>query len=258
MEFEQLGHVFVTSRDIAILLSLYENTVMTFSQLARRHFLNLAKPTAINRLTKLESAGLLRRERIPKMELGRDNGAVGVIFQITRRGILRLKERHPEIVFKPEPIRTHPYTLNHDLIVNDVMEALRLRCGGEKIINGKLLGASSHLSQRKDPDLVVVDGESGSRVAIEVELNDKSEKRYREIVLRYRMSRDYQKVVYFCARRDIERAIQKVILGRAPMKNEHPLTGKFYFAGLEQFLTTPMELAVSNGEANFWRNGECL
>ena len=239
-------NILLTDRDFEVLMSLYENVVMTFSQVAGRHFAINKKPTTMNRLAKLESAGLIRRERIPKMRLGLDYHAVGVVFQITKLGISRLAARNPRVDFKPMPIRLHPYTLHHDLILVDLASRLKAWWPDAEVINGKHLFQSGLGSKGLEPDLVLQMPEAKARVAIELELSDKSESRYREIVLRYRMANEYSKVIYFVGRQFIRDVMTRVILNRPVGKGETPDTDKFEFFDAFEFLKASPEKATAN------------
>lgn len=238
-------NVILTMRDHDLLRSLYDNTVMTFSQIAARHFANVAKPTVINRLSKLERAGFVSRERIPRMELGRDKNAIGVVFQITRLGILSLRQSASESDLRAQPTRIHHHSLNHDLILVDLAGALQRRFAGATITNGKLLSAIGKAEAM--PDLVLQRPTDKGKVAIELELSSKSERRYQEILLRYRMSKEYQQVIYFLDDPYIERLITRVILNRTPHPKETYTTGKFYFSQANEFITKPETTAIANG-----------
>lgn len=215
-------------------MSLYRNVVMTFSQIARRHFANVKKPTVINRLTKLEAAGLVLRERIPRMELGLDKNAIGVVFQITSLGISELRRKTSAADLKAQPVRIHHHSLNHDLILVDLAEAFERRFSGYSVTNGKLLMATKE--NDLIPDLILQDPTTDEKTAIELELTGKSERRYREIVLKYRLSKQYQKVIYVLDDRYIKSLIVRTILNRAPHPAERPETGKFSFLSLTDFL----------------------
>ena len=245
MEPAGRANVILTERDREVLRSLYDNTVMTFSQIAVRYFANVAKPTVTNRLSKLERAGFISRERIPRMELGRDKNAIGVVFQITRLGILNVRQSADGRELRGQPIRIHHHSLNHDLILVDLSLALQKRFPGSKVTNGKLLATNGKAEAM--PDLVLERlGEKG-KVAVELELSSKSERRYQEIVLRYRMSKEYQEVIYFFDDSYIERLITRVILNRNPHPKETCMTGKFYFGSLNEFITRPETTTIANG-----------
>lgn len=247
------ANVILTTRDREVLRSLYDNTVMTFSQIATRHFANVAKPTVINRLSKLERAGFISRERIPRMELGRDKHAIGVVFQVTRLGILSLRQSADGRELRGQPIRIHHHSLSHDLILVDLSLALQRRFPGAIVTNGKLLALSGKAEAL--PDLVLERPCERGKVAIELELTAKSERRYQEIVLRYRMSKEYQQIIYFLDDPYIERLITRVIMNRNPHPKETCMTGKFYFSQANEFITKPETTTIANGGRDILAKG---
>jgi DNA-binding Lrp family transcriptional regulator len=240
-------NVLLTERDFGVLLGLYENVVMTYSQIARKHFASAQKPTVLNRLAKLESLKVLKRERIPRMHLGLDDHAIGVVFQVTRDGISRLRSRFLDREFKPQPIRIHPYTLHHDLILVDLADALRSRFASAAIVNGKFHESINRRERSLEPDLIMQFPNARGVVAIELELSDKSERRYREIVLRYRLSEVFEKVIYFTGNPFIKSIMTRVILNRTPQREEIPMTDKFYFSPHMEFINSPSQVPISNG-----------
>lgn len=247
MEQAAQTNVILTARDLEVLDSLYANCVMTFSQIAKRHFPHSAKPTVINRLSKLQAAKVIRRERIPRMELGNDKQAIGVVFQITRDGILALRRRGLGRELKPQPVRIHHYTLHHDLILVDLSAKLKERFAGSIVTNGKLLMGDGQADSVHEPDLVVTLPGGQAKIAIELELSDKSEKRYREIVMRYRLSKEYARVIYFIEDPFIQSLLTRVILNRSPHRQERPSTAKFYFSKLSEFINHPNDAPITNG-----------
>ena len=249
MKFERALNVMLTERDLSLLKSLYDNVVMTFSQIEDMHFTSTAKSTIINRLTKLEHAGFIKRIRIPKMELGNDKKAIGVVFQITRVGIQRLQQKFPLLKLKPEPISFSPFTLEHDLILVDVANALKFRFGDCEIKNGKLGAIDGHTQMGLMPDLILSMSNTKELFAIELELNGKSEKRYRELILRYRLNKMFTKVIYVVANPQIQGIISKVVLNRTIHPNETAETGKFYFGSLTDVLQNQSTAIVSNGQS---------
>lgn len=246
-----IRNIILTERDTRVLRDLYDNVVMTFGQVTSAHFPRAAKSTAINRLSRLEKAGVILRERIPRMALGFDERAIGVVFQITRQGILELRRRQSDAILKPDPIKIHPYSLHHDLILVDLKNALSVRLGGATVTNGKHAEGISGLGV--EPDLIGTVAGIG-KVAVELELTDKSERRYQEIILRYRMAKDFARVVYVTPDPYIKRLISKVIVGRDIHPNEKPATGKFYFAELHSILSNPSEAEIISG-TEAWEKG---
>lgn len=230
--------VMPTERDFAVLKSLYDFVVMSFPQIGQRHFAGKAKPTIVNRLTKLESAGLIQRLKVPRLEIGGTQNVISVVFQITRLGILVLQKCHPEFELRSEPIKLRPYSVDHDLLLVDVMQAMKNKFPGCEVIHGELyFKDASHLGLRPDAVLLLSNGQGA--VALELELTAKSEKRYRDLILKYRLTKDFTKVIYVISHRQIETKI-KTILGPSHANQ------RFEFLQLGDVLGTSPNLENNN------------
>lgn len=228
MDLTMSTNVLLTERDCILLKALYDNTVMTYGQIKMKVFPEVKKTTAINRLTKLLKVGLISRQRVARIRLGNDPHAIGVLYQITKSGIQWLIRRYPLITFRPEPVRVHFYTLEHDLLVVDLMAQLKKEIPGVEIVNGKLWESGTNANGLV-PDLILKKPNSNALTAIELELNVKSEKRYRELILKYRMAGQFEKVIYFVGHESIQATILRTILGRPLHPQEKPEIGKFEF-----------------------------
>ena len=66
-------------------------------------------------------------------------------------------------------------------------------------------------------------------VALELELTAKSEKRYRELILKYRLAKDFESVVYITSSDAIRNKIQSLLGGFG-------MTSKFKFMSLGEVL----------------------
>lgn len=227
-QLKQRKSVMLTERDFSLLQSLYENVVMSFPQITKMHFATKSKPTIVNRLTKLELSGFIVKYKVPRLEVRGSLKVISVVFQISRSGILALQKRFPEIDYRPEAVRLRPQSIDHDLLLVDVMAAFKIKNPDCKMIHGELYLARSNASGLK-PDGVLIQPNGVSHVAIELELTAKSEKRYREIILKYRLSKDFIQVIYLCGHRQIENKI-KSILGPTNISE------RFQFMQLADFL----------------------
>lgn len=254
--------VSLTPRDWCLLRELYDLTVMSFQQVWTRHFARAAKPTVINRLTKLEKAGLIRRLRVPQFLVTSTENQISVVYQITRVGISSLQKRTFDEVLREEPIRLHPQGVDHDVLLNDVVHALKLKFMDSKIIHGKLFENNSEPSDPK-PDAVMVFKNGTNHVAVELELTLKSFERYRDLVLKYRLSKTFNHVIYVTSNPAIEakliQAITNQPLGKNQIlfeKGEKPMTGKFYFVEASELLKSLGQAKITNGETVFEKGGE--
>ena len=80
---------------------------------------------------------------------------------------------------------------------------------------------------------------NNEKIALELELTAKSEKRYRELILKYRLSKDFNKVLYVTNQRQIETKI-KSLLGTG-LVNE-----KFKFLTLTDVFNPRPNLTINN------------
>ena len=85
------------------------------------------------------------------------------------------------------------------------------------------------------PDALVLTPRGEIETAIELELTAKSDKRYREIILQYRLSTTYKSVLYVTATKSIADKIKVQIFGRpVPGLSTPQSTGKFSFVLLNE------------------------
>ena len=83
--------------------------------------------------------------------------------------------------------------------------------------------------QTRVPDFVMIDTDTKETTAIELELTTKSERRYRHIILDYRMSKSFSKVLFVTASETIRRKIMTEVLGEKIHDFRIQNAGKFYF-----------------------------
>ncbi|MCK6597221.1 MAG: hypothetical protein L6Q37_02560, partial [Bdellovibrionaceae bacterium] len=76
------------------------------------------------------------------------------------------------------------------------------------------------------PDAILSDTNGKLTIALELELTAKSERRYRELILKYRLAKDFESVIYVTSSEVIRNKIQN-ILGTAGM------VSKFQFLSLD-------------------------
>ncbi|MBS1960871.1 MAG: replication-relaxation family protein [Bdellovibrionales bacterium] len=219
--------VVLTTRDFVLLRDLYESTVLSFFQIRTRHFPGKSEPTASNRLGKLRRADYTRSIRVGSQSHHGALKSIGVIHSITRKGIRALQSRFPSEAFREEPVRWNTQSLSHDLLLTDVLSALRPRHPGARFTNGKLLGTDQRAGRRL-PDAVLETPPGSRKIAVELELTGKSERRYREIITEYRLDPRYAEVHYIVPNRSLLERIQSQIVGyRVSSDYPNPDTGKF-------------------------------
>ena len=243
----------VSDRDLRLMLDLYENTFLSFYQIREEHFKDRAKPTVYNRLSKLINAKLIKSLRVYLVAHHRSNQDLGVIYQITKKGLSTLKSYFPEKSFRKDPVSISFYTLYHDLLLTDLLKKMRKDFSGFKFTNTKLLGSDPRESM-KLPDAVMECKKTKELIAIELELTAKSLRRYQDIVFGYRTNNRYKKVFYVVGSEQIRRKIGGVITGYGSNYSPSDDTIQFYFAK-SQFITDPFRsLELSNGAEIFREN----
>ena len=220
--------VMLTERDYFVLMGLYENVVMSFPQLTRQFFNGKAKPTVLNRLSKLESSGLICKFKVPRLLTSGSENVISVVYQITRQGIRELQKRHLDLELWPEPIRLQPFSIDHDLLLVDVLKALKAQHPDMSVVHGEHFSKKSTSPVLK-PDAVLVMPGYPKPVALELELTAKSEKRYRELILKYRLAKDFEHVLYVTSHAQIEGKIKSVL-------GQTGFTGRFKFMNVQDIL----------------------
>ncbi len=202
--------VMPTSRDYFVLKGLYNFKVMSFPQIARMYFAGNAKPTVVNRLSKLESAGLISKYKVPRLLTSGSENVISVVYQITRSGIRELQKWQPDFDFWPEPLRLQPFSIDHDLLLVDVLETLKKQKPEVQLLLGDHFSRTPN-AQGLKPDGILIMDEQSKPVALELELTAKSEKRYRELILKYRLSKDFDHVLYVTGNSQIESKIRTIL-----------------------------------------------
>lgn len=244
----------ITQRDLSLLSLLCQNTVMSFEEVRLWAFEGRHKATVCNRLSKLEQMALLRRINVGNFIYKRNMRPVGVVVQITKRGVEILKScgRFDER-WRHEPVPVNIQSLIHDLELNGVLRGIGERLPSSTLINGKHLSKDGSPLRSKIPDAVLeltatdlegakrlgligpeagLKGAASVKVAVELELTTKSDRRYREILTGYRMSRAVDRVLYLSHDVAVFRKIQSVLAG-FPIKGEiRPHSGIFSFLPL--------------------------
>lgn len=211
MNKRKADHVLLTERDLNLMTALHDHVVLSFTQIHERFFPARTIATAMNRLKKIESQGWIERLRIPRLRIQGRTNATGVVFQLSHRGRMMLARARPELtIFERCPV-LNPHQLDHDLLIADIAEHFKRRFPGYQWINGRYLLDSDGF--KKIPDAVLQKTLHDRAIAIELELNAKSSRRYKEIVATLRTSPCIEKVIYVTASHAIGRKIMSAIEG---------------------------------------------
>jgi Replication-relaxation len=236
----------VTSRDERLLHDCYDHVFLTVSQIQERYFHGRTKSAAHNRLTRLRRAGLLKSIQVSTILYQREPKNIGVVYQVTRKGIAFLKQRYPQEDFRDETLNFTTSTLAHDVLLTEVTTALRHRFPGKVIIRGVL--SKTTLGSKRIPDALVCDHRKRVEVAVELELTIKSARRYREIILQYQLDSNCPNVLYVVPGKTLFEKLRFKITGQKEIPGlPLPNTGKFYFVQVDTLLRSPLAAEMING-----------
>ncbi len=239
----------LSSRDLELLEKLYRHQFLSFYQIQSEFFKNKAKPTVYNRLSKIIKAGFISVLRTNLYAHHFDGRIVSAVYQITKNGIKALQSFFPERSLRREPLCLSMGSLYHDLVLTDVCKNL------ENVFEDKnieVFQRSRFTSENLDkvPDAVIEDSRDNKTWALELELSAKSEERYRDIVLNYRLSKVFEKVIYVYQNNEVRNKIGAVITGFGKNYKFSDYTDRFYFVSLKEFLEQPKSVVISNGREN--------
>lgn len=236
----------LTDRDLALFEELRHFGFLSFQQIQSSFFSGRTKATTHNRLTLLERKGYLKRVRIGRVFHHLENRDIGVVFQATRSALKCLHLVRPQLLYKTDPIAINTHELLHDLILTDVLKALKIRFCDENFLGAKTL-ETTFLPKGRVPDAVILNGDRKVKLAIELEITAKSEKRYRQILTSYRVHPCIEKVLYITGAKAIDEKIQGILDHKPSPGLAKPMTGKFYFLDFKELLSNPKETNASNG-----------
>lgn len=242
-----MAGVRVSDRDLALMIDLYDSGFLSFYQIHEEYFAKRAKPTVYNRLSRLAKSGLIQALTVNLVAHHRSREDIGVVYQLTKAGLNVLKSFCLGRVFLREPLSINMSALYHDLVLTDVLRVIKKGQKEYEVLNGKHW-QSARKEVTKVPDALLQSINTSEYTAIELELTAKSEKRYQDIVLGYRMNQEMKKVLYVVANNQIREKIGKVITGFGENFSLTDDTGAFYFVELRDLLRTGGLLSCSNGK----------
>ncbi len=245
----------LTTRDFELLREIYNNCFLSFYQIHERCFLGLSKPTVYNRLSKPTQAGFIKSIRVNLVATHKNNLDIGVIYQVTNLGLSELKRFFIGSTFRDEVIYLNPSTLYHDLLLTDVHQVIKRRYLKATCVNTKILKLSRD-SQCQVPDGILRLPKSNKKVAIELELTAKSIQRYRDIILNYQTSNDFEAVLYVVANNAIYEKIGGIITGSGRRFEKSEDTDKFFFCNLKEVLNKSKSFKASNGKTTLFETFE--
>ena len=222
----------LTVRDIELLKDIYDSQFLSFYQIHEKHFPENKRPTVYNRLSKLVKADVIKAINVNLIAYHRKGEHLGVVYVMTKDGLKRLQDYQ-----MTEDINQNPVTLNlsclyHDLLLNDVLRILK---GSWKVTK------PSKENQNRIPDAILFDPRTNKKMALELELTAKSEMRYRDIILSYRTSSEFDSVLYVVKDQTIQKKVGGLITGFNGRYEIGDDTDKFKFMTLKQIFNSTEE-----------------
>jgi len=234
-------------RDIALLFGCYENVFLTFEQIKERYFSEKSTSTAYSRMSQLMRGGFLQSHRIGGI-LDK-HSTVSCVYQITRNALEVLEKSYPDVGFKRDLVKLNSTSLYHDYLLTEVLRILSLKYPSLVFKNAKTVCESLE-SRDKLPDGIIYDKLGKTVGALELELTQKSDRRYREIVTGYRLSRTFPAVIYVYSNDGIATKIKEIVRGKAITGFTEIDTGRFYFAKSQDLLNNA-NAQITNGKSAF-------
>ncbi len=225
---KKIASLHLTNRDFTLLHYLYEYRMMSMEQIRRYIFTGNAWPTITNRITKLEQGAFLERLRVANLRHPLRFTNVGTVLKITSLGIGTLANKFASQTFSESLPDIRVQQLQHDLLLLDVVESLKAKHPKNVFVEGSRY-VKGTFDQTRVPDFVMIDPKTKETTVIELELTAKSERRYRHIILDYRMSKAFSKVLFITASETIKRKIMAEVIGEKVHDFKIHSAGKFYF-----------------------------
>lgn len=217
----------LTIRDIELMKDIYDHQFLSFYQIHEKHFSENKRPTVYNRLSKLIRAEMIKAININLVAYHRKGELLGVVYVLTKEGLRRLQDFKMTEDINQSLVSLNFSCLYHDLLLTDVLRVLN---------RSRKVFKVSKEGQSRIPDAVLINPRTNKKIALELELTAKSEMRYREIILSYRTSNEFDEVLYVVKDESIQKKIGGLITGFNGRYEIGDDTDKFKFMSLSQVL----------------------
>ncbi len=222
----------LTVRDIEVMKDIYDSQFLSFYQIHEKHFPANKRPTVYNRLSKLVKAEVIKAINVNLIAYHRNGDLLGVVYVLTKDGLNRLQDFKMTEDINPNPVTLNLSCLYHDLLLTDVLRILK---GSWKVTK------PSKENQNRIPDAVLFDQRTNKKMALELELTAKSEMRYRDIILSYRTSSEFDCVLYVVKDISIQKKIGGLITGFNGRYEISDDTDKFKLMTLNEIFNSTKE-----------------
>jgi hypothetical protein len=229
----------LTKRDQELLMDLYNHQFLSFYQIKERHFKDNKNPTIFNRLSKLRSSKIIEKESVNVAVHHRNYELVKCVYLLGVQGIKKLQEFNFNLEAPSSKVALNYSNLYHDLLLTDALVKLKSHYPDYILLNQRSFNFDKDKVSRI-PDAVLIHPTTGEQIAIELELTSKSDRRYQDIILSYRMS-PFNKIIYLVRNIAIQRKIAGVITGFKSRYQLGDSTGAFSFLNLHDLLTNHLD-----------------
>lgn len=225
----------LTVRDLEVMKDIYDHQFLSFYQIHEKHFPENKRPTVYNRLSKLVRAEVIKAVNVNLVAFHRKGELLGVVYMLAKEGLKKLQDFKMTEDINQNPVSLNYSCLYHDLLLTDVLRVLKR--------DWKVTKPTKE-NQNRIPDAVLFEQRTNNKMALELELTAKSEMRYREIILSYRTSREFDSVLYVVKDESIQKKIGGLITGFNGRYEISDDTDKFKFMTLIQILNFSKEKNV--------------
>ena len=222
----------LTIRDIEFMKDIYDNPFLSFYQVHEKHFLDNKRPTVYNRLSKLMRADVIKAVNVNLVAYHRNGTVLGVVYVLTKHGLRRLQDFKMTEDINQNPASLNFYCIYHDLLLTDVLRVLKRTW---------IVSKATMENQIRVPDAILTHPVTNKKMALELELTAKSEMRYREIVLSYRTSSEFDSVLYVVKDKSIQKKLGGLITGFNSRYEFGDDTDKFKFMTLSDLFNSSKE-----------------
>lgn len=247
----------LTERDFRILLFLGEHGCVSGTRVKSYFWSSSEKSWAhTRRLRALAEQGLIEKVTGDRsMHLG---------YGLTKKGRLAVRERYPGSVVSVLR-RSYQTQFEHDQKLIDVRKILEQSPLVKKFVaeNELRAGAGSETKgflnwQNK---LLVPDGiftfqtpKQSLRVALEIEMTQKSKRRYRRIFRSHLLSKEWNLAIYVVKTKSLQKSLMETleaVKGNDLEVRLAKIVNGIYFCSLEEFLSKGLETPMRNGKKEF-------
>lgn len=219
----------LTVRDIEVLQDICDSQFLSFYQIHEKHFPENKKPTVYNRISKLIRAKLIQATNVNLIAHHRKGELLGVVYLLTKQGLRKLQDFKMSDDIDLNPVSLNLASLYHDLLLTDVLRVLKRTWKVTKLVRE---------NNKRIPDAVLLDPRTNKKMALELELTAKSEMRYREIILDYRINAEIDSVLYVVKDLSVQKKMGGLITGFNGHYEIGDDTDKFKFMTLAQILNS--------------------